>query len=621
MRKILAMLLTALLLFSLVSCGDEPTSSVDSSEDFATSDASSSMPEEFSDPITDEPDETDEPDTDLIVTTTTSANNQSNTSSTQEGTTTKKTTVKRTTTKKKTTTTKEKTTTTTKKTTTKKKATTTSTKKPTTTTTQTPTLPTSGNWEKPVTVNTAILYNQKSSSFDATAEARRQSILNAPDTLKASAGGKTYYISYRGDDGNNGLTKNTPWLSTKTLQVNYDSFKSGDVILFERGGVYRDASIVLPDGVSIGAYGSGPKPQLLGSERNYADAGLWKQSSTENVWYVEVPGFNAPVRARCSVEDRGNIIFDNGEKVASSRKKYKLSDVKRDFDFYYDAESNYVYLYYSQGNPGSSFNSIDICPNEHILRIISNGNHVVENLCLKYTSAHGVSAPNSYNVTIRGCEIGYIGGGLLRYDDSERVRFGNGIEFYGSATDHLVENNWIYQCYDAGYTNQGDGWHQNLTVKGNLIEYCPYNIEVWTVKTVGAGGMVNCTFEDNYLRFAGFGFSSYIGRLGSNTSVYGNISFYTYVVPCENTVIKNNVLDSSYRYLLSIVYPNDAQKRGPTITGNTWIFQPFSNSNSTASVGHTKLDQYTIHTATSQETLETSVKVFDLNPKRVVYEG
>ncbi len=220
------------------------------------------------------------------------------------------------------------------------------------------------------------------------------------------------------------------------------------------------------------------------------------------------------------------------------------------------------------------------------------------------------------NITIRGCEIGWIGGSLL----DRGVRYGNGIEFNGWIDDALVEDNWVYQCYDTNYTNQGSNCYQkNITVKENLMEYSPYNIEVWTAKEIGKGGMTNCTFKDNILRFAGYGWGT-LNRVGSNSSVIGNISFYDYVIPCENVLISGNIFDCSYRYLVSIAYPNDTEGRGPTITGNTWNQKPFKNHETTACVNRLLFDGKEILNCSTQAEMEASVAKVDKAPKAVTLE-
>jgi hypothetical protein len=77
-------------------------------------------------------------------------------------------------------------------------------------------------------------------------------------------------------------------------------------------------------------------------------------------------------------------------------------------------------------------------------------------------------------------------------------------------------------------------------VRENLLEYNPYNIEVWTEKEIGKGGMNDCTFKDNFLRFAGYGWGT-LARLGSTTKMVGNISFYDYTIPCKNVIISGNI--------------------------------------------------------------------------------
>ncbi len=426
-----------------------------------------------------------------------------------------------------------------------------------------------GPVETPIEGNTAILYNKQSSSYDAQAEAMRQQILDTPDSdLQPTDGGSVYYISAtKGNDANNG-SKAAPWQTTKNLK-NGNAIPGGSVVLFERGGVYRNVSLRLAKGVSLGAYGEGPKPQLLGGDKSYADESLWTQTSTANVWSATIsevkPLHGESSNVTPSGADIGNIIFDNGVKTASEGKQLSLNKLQKDYDFYFDPTNSTVYLYLSKGNPASVHIAIEMAPNKHILKV-SSDNHVIENLCLKYTGGHGISCSGANNVTVRGCEIGYIGGARL----TNGVRYGNGVELFSSTSNCLVENNWIYQCFDAGYTNQGTGMQKDLTVRKNLIEYCIYNIEIWTHEGSKGEVLTNCTYADNVLRFAGYGFGSYQRMNSSNEAA--NIFTYTNLqLPCENTVISGNVFDGSTHELIKINYPNDAQGRGPTVSNNTSI--------------------------------------------------
>ncbi len=473
-------------------------------------------------------------------------------------------------------------------------------------------------YEQPVTENTALYYRAMHSRFDAQAEALRASILALPDTLKAKEGGKTYHISPLGDDANDGLTPATAWRTVAHLQDAGGRFKDGDVVLFERAGVYRSVSFPLVSGVSYGAYGDGPKPQLVAGDKNYADPALWERIGDSFVWRTKVPA-DRQDRQDGLRNDIGNIIFDHGRGCASDHKRLVRSELTINFEFYHDIEEDYLYLFHSMGNPGARFSSIEIAPKYNILMMpYGTENVIVENLCLKYTGAHAIGSSCPKNVVVRGCDIGYIGGSMLR----PFVRYGNGVEFFGLCDHMLVENNWIYACYDAGYTHQGPhGWHENIVVRNNLIEYCTYNIEVWTTRGAEQGGSRNVLIEGNILRFAGYGFGVN-NRIGCGSSAVGHISLYNFAMPHENVVITGNIFDTSSRYLVSISYPNDPAGLGPTVTGNIWHQQPYHTADSIAAVDRLVNEDGTDRPLPvfSQADMEKYVPLVDLAPTEITFE-
>ncbi len=412
--------------------------------------------------------------------------------------------------------------------------------------------------DAPLTINTAYLYSEQHSSYDEKAEAKRQEILNAKDTIQPSESGTTYYISYKGNDNNNGTSSETAWRSAANIGIKGSDIKEGDVVLFERGGLYR-GYFKLTSGVSYGAYGEGVKPAIYGSLRDYAYPELWEKTDVENVWKMNVEGMN----------DIGNIVFDHG--VACGIKK--LDDkLHSNGDFYHDINEGILYLYMKDKNPAELYYDIEICTNDHIMEGLSNVHDVkIENLCLKYTGAHGICfRGGSKNITVTGCEIGYIGGSMLR---GMNVRYGNGFEVVDNCENISVKDCWIYECFDAGVTHQSSyepGCVQkDINFSDNLIEYCNYNIEYYVSETNGR--MENITYANNILRFAGYGFGS-INRIGSNTSAAGNITNYVRIMPSQNFVIKDNVMDSPLYHQMTVGYPNDPEKAsGPEVYNNTYI--------------------------------------------------
>ncbi len=79
----------------------------------------------------------------------------------------------------------------------------------------------------------------------------------------------TYYVSNSGSDSNSGMSESSPWKSL--TKVNSYFFMAGDKILFKRGDSWEGTITVKTSGtegkpITYGAYGSGDKPKIYGSE-------------------------------------------------------------------------------------------------------------------------------------------------------------------------------------------------------------------------------------------------------------------------------------------------------------------------------------------------------------------
>ncbi len=79
----------------------------------------------------------------------------------------------------------------------------------------------------------------------------------------------TYYVSNSGSDSNSGMSESSPWRSL--TKVNSYFFMAGDKILFKRGDSWEGTITVRTSGtagnpITYGAYGSGNKPRIYGSE-------------------------------------------------------------------------------------------------------------------------------------------------------------------------------------------------------------------------------------------------------------------------------------------------------------------------------------------------------------------
>ncbi|MBO5294687.1 MAG: hypothetical protein J6B71_05545, partial [Clostridia bacterium] len=307
-------------------------------------------------------------------------------------------------------------------------------------------------------------------------------------TIPASA--TVYYVSNNGSDSNNGTSPSTAW---RTLdKVNSAKLAAGSYVCFERGGLWR-GKLTAQVGVTYTAYGTGAKPILYGSPENGADPTKWKKSGTKNIWYYE---------GSEKWGDVGTLVFNEGEACAiKAIREFKTNgdvynfttgmpfnngykDLNQDLHFYHDMTgSKKVYLY-SEENPGNRFESIEFNIKQNLITVNVNG-VTVDNLCLKYTGIHGVGAGTVNDLTVQNCEFGWIGGSVQGFLGSNKyeTRFGNAVEIYGGCENYTVQNNYIYQIYDAGITHQYSGVgdkvynHTNVLYLNNVIENCVYSIE------------------------------------------------------------------------------------------------------------------------------------------------
>ena len=64
-----------------------------------------------------------------------------------------------------------------------------------------------------------------------------------------------------------------------------------------------------------------------------------------------------------------------------------------------------------------------------------------QNLDLRYGGSHGIAGVDSDHMTVSECDISFCGGSLECYDgNTNPVRYGNGIDYYGDVHDNLVKD-------------------------------------------------------------------------------------------------------------------------------------------------------------------------------------
>lgn len=374
-------------------------------------------------------------------------------------------------------------------------------------------------------------------------------------SVSAQGQPRTFHVDAdRGDDARDGRTPATAWRSL--AQVNRAPIAPGDRVLFCRGQTWRGQLIPrsgTAGGVVLyGAFGEGPKPVLLGSVA----------ANRAEDWHTAGDGIWA---ARGQSVDVGNIIFDHGK--TTGVKKWSAAELRRDGDFFYDAATSEVKLR-SDGNPALRHASIELALRRHIIDQGGRGYVTYENLDLRYGAAHGIGGGSTHHITVRGCDLSYIGGGhQMTRPDGNPVRYGNGIEFWSGARDCLVEDCRLWEIYDAALTNQGDGTNvqENITYRRNVIWNCEYSFEYWN--RGAASRTRRIVFENNTCVDAGLGWG-HSQRPDPNGR---HLMFYDNSAATTNVVIRSNLFCHATEGLLRL-HGRD-WTAALTMDGNGW-YQP-----------------------------------------------
>ena len=403
-------------------------------------------------------------------------------------------------------------------------------------------------------------------------ETRIEEIRNTATDVRIN--GTSYYVSGMGSDENDGKTPETAW-KTMARVTNAEELCPGDGVFFKRGEVFRGQIITKP-GVTYSAYGDGDKPKLYGWDKNSASPALWTKTDVEGVWeYTEAYDM-----------DIGNIIFDDtgfARKVYESnfledgtQQDYRTKapfkdyhDLIEDKSFWHDASTGKLYLRYNAGNPALFHGDIEMAKREAIIRNMGNPDVTIDNLCLAYGN-FGIASGTCRNFTVQNCEIKWIGGCIQqRWEKSGRmchVPYGNGIEIYGGAVNFTVDNNYIWQNYDAAATNQlssnsHKAYNKCVRYTNNVFENCVYSVELFF------GYYKNEESDEEYIRrnddtliennimwkAGGFG---HVSRIDPGCTSF--IRCGTIVSETTDFIVRNNIFDRSRnRIVLTVNREND----------------------------------------------------------------
>ncbi len=458
---------------------------------------------------------------------------------------------------------------------------------------------------------------------------RIKEIRNTPNTdISKRDQNKIFYVSSNGNDSNDGKSESTPIKTLKHLNEmgNANKIPTGSTILLRDGDTFKGNITLYKDDILIGSYGDikKGKPTISRSLYDGAKEGKWvevkpniwkytlndsDQVFTANVgtiWFFCNKGNNNCTHSMTSIDktfDYAQMITTNLDYDESNIEEDITTLLTNDLEYYHvghpaantSARKGKELYVFSYGDPSKRFDEIEFNVGGHNIGINKHNNLYVDNLRLLYTGSHAIGGSTMSNLVVTNCEIGFVGGMVQNYNNEtgKPTRFGNAVEIYGSVIDYegytvedgmIVDNNYIYQCYDAGPTFQLSAKVNTGTVArmekaeftNNVLEYSNYNIEYWMSTDEDSGEIFDdsyiqdFTVENNILRYAGYGLCQTRPDKGGSAHIktwYHENGSYNRII--GNIKIRNNLF---YKQREQAYYfrTNRHSDRYPILLNNTF---------------------------------------------------
>jgi hypothetical protein len=163
----------------------------------------------------------------------------------------------------------------------------------------------------------------------------------------AGASATTYYVDPAGSNANDGLSPQTPWRTL--LKVGISTFQPGDVILFKRDGVWNEWLTPPSSGtpgnlIKFDAYGNGRPPEFTG---RYATSSIQWTNTSGNIWQTTLSAAQAITQLKFV---QFGTIWGNAQASQAA--------LGHNRDWYYDGNTQNLYVYSSGGNPVGAYGSV-----------------------------------------------------------------------------------------------------------------------------------------------------------------------------------------------------------------------------------------------------------------------
>ncbi len=352
----------------------------------------------------------------------------------------------------------------------------------------------------------------------------------------------TVYISSKGSDKATSGSESSPYRSLSyAIKQNGSNtayyLKCGDTFILRYGVSVSNLTNVL-----ISSYGSGSKPKISG--------------------YITFTASNSGNNTIGTLSEKNmGVLLLNGKSFW--KRKTLNSDISDPNSYYLDTSTKKLTVNYGTKVTSAGF-AAPYCG------MIINGCRqlTVDNIELCYYGLHGMQVThNCSDITISNCSVHHIGGAL-----ADGLKLGNGIELWMSNLENVyVEDNDIYDCFDAGITAQISGnenySNYNLVFENNTVTNCRYNFEYFnattalsTCEVIVRNNILDNSIDitEGYREKAGTSYGAFLclwRTTGNNDSVliednicnYSDASCVSYKLDNNGKIILNNNTFSDYK--------------------------------------------------------------------------
>jgi len=264
-------------------------------------------------------------------------------------------------------------------------------------------------------------------------------------------------------------------------------------------------------------------------------------SSSANVYFDSI-SFKQCEVSNFIESDVGNIILDGLPDLCV--KKSDADDITSQNDFCFDRTSQILKMYSVQ-NPASLYSSIECALSNAIIDETSCSYVEYDGLYLTQGGGHGIGGGSIANITVKNCDISFIGG-CYQSAGTSLTRYGNGIELWGSANNITIECCNIWEIYDAAITPQCNVTNDiyNIYIRYNNLRNFEYGLELWSSPSTST--LHDVYFEYNVLKNAGDGWAH--AQRPAQAATF--IMLYSSASAASNIYIRYNTFDSTAQYCI-----------------------------------------------------------------------